>query len=71
MTKFPYLMQKILNLILYRHEINLACYLTAFYEFNFTEEMVEYAIDFDYFHWLNYVWVFNKNFILSKKRKKE
>lgn len=59
---FPKMMAQIINILLYRKELHLACYLTAFYNFTLEESMIIKAITKDHYHWLNYVWAFNKNY---------
>lgn len=50
--------------------MELACFLTAHYDFNLDKEMIIKAILHDYLPWLNYVWAFKKNYFNNKKEKK-
>jgi hypothetical protein len=59
----PILMANIAQILLYYDEIDLACYLTAYYEIQCDEHMIQNAICDDYFQWLNYLWVFDKNYV--------
>ena len=45
----PFLMSNILKILLYYDEIDLACYLTWFYQIYIDEQMIETAIKNDYF----------------------
>ena len=56
--RFPILMANIIKILLFRDEIHLACFLTAFYEICLDEVMIQQAIEQDHYHWLNYVWAF-------------
>lgn len=69
-------MTSLLEILLYRNEEDLSCYLTAFYDFNMIKKKGEacklllMAIEYDQFKWLNYVWAFKKNYYNSDKKKK-
>jgi len=63
------MMANIIKILLFREEIHLACYLTAFYEFALDEIMIKQAIDSDHYLWLNFVWAFQKNFIGERQNK--
>jgi len=56
-------MANITQILLYYDEIDLACYLAAYYEIQCDDNMIQNAIVYDYFQWLNYLWVFDKNFV--------
>mmetsp|Transcript_13249 Transcript_13249/g.20707 ORF Transcript_13249/g.20707 Transcript_13249/m.20707 type:complete len:228 (+) Transcript_13249:970-1653(+) len=62
-------MANILKILLYREEEGLACFLTAFYEVSLDEIMIKQAIENDHFVWLNYVWVFQKNYLGDRANK--
>ena len=69
-------MTSILEILLYREEVDLACYLTAFYDFNMEKKqktehakMIILAIKYNQYKWLNYVWAFKKNYYNSDKKK--
>ena len=64
-------MANILKILLYYDEIDLACYLTSFYEIQCDENMIEQAIKNDYFKWLNFLWVLEKNKIIIQKTDKK
>lgn len=49
----------------------MACYLTAFYNFTLEDVMIIKAIKKDHYHWLNYVWAFNKNYYDKEKGDKK
>lgn len=68
---FPFFMAKVLKILLFRDEEALGCYLTAFYRLSLDEEMINQAIDEDYFLWLNYLWAFKKNSVINEYGKKE
>jgi len=59
-------MGNLMKILLFRKELDLACYLSAFYEVQLDLAMYIDAIKFDHFKLLNYLWVFNKNYIGSK-----
>ena len=56
-------MGNIIKILLFREEIDLACYLTAYYEIQLDIKIFINAINFNHFKWMNYLWVFKKNFI--------
>lgn len=56
-------MGNIIRILLHRREEKLACYLTAYYEIQLDINMYINALNFDQLHWLNYLWVFKKNYI--------
>jgi hypothetical protein len=58
-------MANIIRILLYMDEEPLACYLTAFYEINIDKAMIQNAIIRNNYQWLNYLWVFEKNKIIS------
>jgi hypothetical protein len=60
--RFPHLMSSIIEVLLFREEMDLACYLTAYYDFYLDIAMIIKAIDHDYLKWLNFVWAFKKNY---------
>lgn len=62
------LMAKIIKILLFRGEIELACYLTAFYSISIDKEMFVNAIENKQLKWLNYVFAFQKNFIGDKSQ---
>jgi len=56
-------MAKVLRVLLYRNEIDLACYLTAHYELSLNiESDFNLAIKYKRYEWLKYVYAFKKNF---------
>ena len=59
--KFPCLMANIVRILLYQKEEKLACLLTAYYEISLEKKMILYAIECQHFQWLNFVFVFGKN----------
>jgi hypothetical protein len=70
-------MTSILEILLYRGELDLACYLTAFYDFNMEKKekntpakLIMLSIEYDQYKWLNYVWAFKRNYYNSDKKKK-
>ena len=69
--RFPLLMGNLIKILLYKNEEVLACYLTAFYEIYIDKTMLEKAIIYDHYVWLNYLWVFKKNKTLDKTDEKE
>jgi len=60
-TVFPLLMANLVKILMYRKEMDLACYLTVFYQIAIDEEMVKNAIEMKQFSWLRYVYAFKKN----------
>lgn len=56
-------MGNIIKILLFRNEIDLACYLTAYYEIQLDIKIYINAINFNHFKWMNYLWVFKKNYI--------
>jgi hypothetical protein len=58
------MMARIIQILLFREEVYLACYLTAFYNFKLEETMLVKAISKskDHYKWINYVWAFHKNY---------
>ena len=56
-------MGNIIKILLHYDEEKLACFLTAYYEIELDVIMYIDAIENDHFHWLNYLWVFKKNYI--------
>jgi len=69
--RFPIYMANIIKVLLFRDETDLACYLTAFYEIQVDELMIQEAIDSDYYKWLNYVWAFRKNYVVEASGHRE
>lgn len=61
--RFPRLMANIVRVLLYMGEEDLACYLSTFYNCHFEKDMIQNAIVKDNYKWLNYLWVFDRNFI--------
>lgn len=61
--RFPVFISNIIKILLYKEEINLACFLTAYYELSLDENMIFAAIEQKSFQWLNYVWAFGKNYV--------
>lgn len=59
---FPNIMAYIIRILLHREELDLACYFTAFYNFNLDERMLLEAIVNDQYRWINYVWAFRKHY---------
>ena len=59
-------MSKLLKIMLYRGEIELACYLTAYYEIFIDEDMIKNAIRKNWYEWLKYVFAFKKNYVANK-----
>ena len=69
-------MAQIIEILLYRQEEDLACYLTAFYDFNLEKpkkqeksicKLIYMAIEYDQYKWLNFVWAFKRNYYNSDK----
>lgn len=65
--RFPVLMATIIKILLYRKENKLACLLTSMYEISIDSEMLASAIKFDKWEWLEYVWVFGKNWLGARR----
>lgn len=65
--RFPRWMAIITQILLFKEEIPLACFLTAYYEVDIDKEMYVEAIYSDHYDWLKYVWNFNKNFIGNRR----
>jgi hypothetical protein len=68
--RFPHLMSSIIEILLFREEMDLACYLTAHYDFYMDMAMIIKAIEHDYLKWLNFVWTFKKNYYQNRKEKR-
>lgn len=64
-------MGNIIRILLFREEVKLACYLTAYYEIELDINMYINAINFDHFEWMNYLWVFKKNYIGNRLKNME
>ena len=64
--RFPIFISKIIRILLHRGEIDLACYLTAFYEIYIEEDLVKMAIRRGWYKWLKYVFAFKKNYVNGK-----
>jgi hypothetical protein len=62
------LMANIIKILLFRGEMSLACYLTAFYSISIDKDMFNMAIEKKQLTWLNYVYAFQKNFIGDKSQ---
>ena len=56
-------MGNIIRILLYRDEEKLACYLTAYYEVTLDLNMYIDALKNNHFEWLNYLWIFEKNYV--------
>ena len=68
--RFPMFCSDIIKILLYRKEMDLACYMTAFYNLWIEKELVINAVEFRWLRWVQYVFAFNKN-ILSDAKKKD
>ena len=68
---FPSLMAKIVEILLYRQEEQLACLLTAYYELNLQSANLKTAVKEKQFKWLSFVWVFGKNWYGYRNRPKQ
>ena len=66
---WPILMADIVKILLFKDEIDLACYLNSFYEIQCDELMIEHAIQHDYLKWLKFLWTLGKNRITFEKGK--
>ncbi len=64
---FPKLMADIVKILLHKKEQKLACLLTAYYELCLDENSFYESVFNMNFEWLNYVWVFGKNFIGNRR----
>ena len=65
--RFPRWNAIMLQILLFKEEIDLACFLTSYYEVAIDEVMYIEAIWSDHYDWLKYVWNFNKNFIGDRR----
>ena len=57
-------MANIVRVLLFLGEEPLACYLSTFYKCHFELDMIYSAIERSHYEWLNYLWVFDKNYIM-------
>lgn len=55
-------MTEIIQLLLFKDEVDLACYLTSFYELSINQSILELAIERKHHKWINYIWAFEKNY---------
>lgn len=61
--RFPMLASDIIKVLLSRREMDLACYMTAFYNIWLEKEHICQAVEFRWLKWVQYVFAFNKNFL--------
>lgn len=66
---FPQLLSQIINILLFRKEEALACYLTAFYKIAINQQLLQYAVNQECYNWLMYMWAFKQNFYDETKKK--
>lgn len=66
--RFPVFMANITKILLSRDEIELACYLAAFYVIQLDQSLVDEAIEFRRYDWLKYVFAFGKNYVVRDKQ---
>jgi len=64
--RFPGFMANIVKILLFRGEEKLACLLTAYFEVALDMEMFKCAVENRFFEWLQYVYVFKKNWVGKK-----
>ena len=64
-------MSDIIKILLYRKEIDLACYLTSFYKIWVEKELVCEAVEHKNLQWVKFLFAFEKNFISSEKNQEE
>ena len=62
-------MSNILKIALQKNEETVACIITAYYEIELEEDMVVRAITSNNYHWLLFVWAFDKNYIGLRNQK--
>lgn len=65
---FPLFMAGVLKILLFKKEEDLACMLTAFYDLDLDETMYNLAIRKGQYKWLQYLWIFKKNFLGAKSK---
>lgn len=62
-VNFCMLMTSILKILLNKNEEKLACLMTTYYQLALDDDMICRAIEHQHYEWLQYVWVFKKNFL--------
>jgi len=55
------LMSEVIKVLLYRKEIDLACYLTSFYNLWIEKELICQAVEYKNLQWVKFLFAFNKN----------
>ena len=61
-------MSEVVKVLLYRKEIDLACYLTSFYNLWIEKELICQAVEFKNLKWIKFLFAFEKNFISSEDK---
>ena len=55
-------MTEMISLLLFKDEVDLACYLTSFYELSINTQILGLAIERKHHRWINFIWAFEKNY---------
>lgn len=56
-------MTNVLKIALQKDEEKISCIITAYYEVSLEEEMIIRALANYNYHWLMFVWAFDKNYV--------
>jgi hypothetical protein len=65
------LMSDIIKIFLYRKEIDLACYLTSFYNMWIDKELICQAVEYRNLKWVKFLFAFGKNIISTTENVEE